>query len=451
MKTATYKASRIFYLTAMSKKTALSFLILSFIGLILCIWKDSSKIKSYFMQDSYITPTVLVISSDDWGGAKPPETVEDLDKLRETLMSVTDAKGKPLVLTAYLNPAEPDFEKIVDSNYTSYSYRYCYRNKPDVASKLRELNENGLVDIEFHGREHYNIPLWLDLLKDDYPGYRKACMAKHILFREGPAWDIKADPRLSYIVNSFIDASVYPPKALPVEKQVEMLTSGMNLMETELGVKPIIVTPPGYCYDTNTLKAMYLSGLYYLDSIKKSIPQVESDSSLSQFHKTWDYEVDIQGVKGIVRNSSFEPYKYPNKTESQILNETMISVQRAILSGRPIVVSSHRWNYVESINPDSDRALNMLHKLAEMIKKETPDVLFLSSSDLVKKFYTEREGTRPDSKLQIRTLSGKEKFIHGLRCTWLGHSRIRLSVIIIGFLLLWLIFNGKIQKHFNNT
>ena len=169
MKTTGYKASRIFYLMAMSKKTALSLLLMSFIGLILCIWKDSSKIKSYFMQDSYISPSVLVISSDDWGGSNPPETVEDLKKLEETLSSVTDAEGKPLVLTAYTNPAEPDYEKIITENYNSYSYRYCYIDKPEVASKLRELNKSGLVDIEFHGREHYNIPLWFNLLKNDYP------------------------------------------------------------------------------------------------------------------------------------------------------------------------------------------------------------------------------------------------------------------------------------------
>ena len=274
MKIIVHKVLKIFYHMAMSKKIALSFLLLSFIGMILCIWKDSFQIISYFAQDSYITPTVLVISSDDWGGSNPPETIEDLEKLENTLSLVTDAKGKSLVLTAYTNPAEPDFEKIILENYTSYSYRYCYLFKPEVATKLRELNEKGLVDIEFHGREHYNIPLWFDLLKNDFPGYRKACIDKYILFREGPAWDIKADPRLPYIVTSFIDASVYPAKALSVEKQIEMFTSGINLMETELGVKPSVFTPPGYCYDTNTLKAMYLSGLYYLDSIKKIIPHL---------------------------------------------------------------------------------------------------------------------------------------------------------------------------------
>jgi hypothetical protein len=129
----------------------------------------------------------------------------------------------------------------------------------------------------------------------------------------------------------------------------------------------------------------------------------------------------------------------------------MISIQRAILSGRPIVVSSHRWNYVESVNPDSERALKMLRKLAERIKTKTPNILFLGSSDLVKELYIEHEEIRHNAKLQVKTLSGKEKFVHGLRCTWFGHSRIRLSMIISGLLLLWSILNWKLQKYFNKN
>lgn len=440
-----------FYLKILSPKTALFFFLLSVLGLILCFWKESDEIKSYFTQDFYISPTVLVISSDDWGGAIPPETVEDLEKLEEALSSVKDANGKPLVLTAYINPAEPDFEKIIADNYTSYSYRYCYLDKPEVASKLRKLNKNGLVDIEFHGREHFNIPLWLDLLKNDYPGYRKACDSEDILFREGPSWNIKADPRLPYIVRSFIDASVYPPKALPVKRQIEMLTSGLNLMETEFGVKPLVFTPSGYCYDTNTLEAMYLTGLFYLDSVRKIIPQVESDGSLVWSRKIWDYGSNISKIKGIVRNSSFEPYKYPEKTASQILNGTMISARRAILSGRPIVISSHRWNYVESVNTDKDRMLKMLQKLVRMIQAEAPDILFLGSSDLVKELYMKGEENHYHPKLRVKILSGKERIFHGLLCTWLGHGRIRMSIYMTIFLLVWLVFNGKVRKFFNKA
>jgi len=124
---------------AASKRTAFCAFVASTALLAACLWKECDQWRSYFAQQWCWTPPVLVISSDDWGGANPPETAEDLEKLRDTLQSVTDAAGSPLVLTAYLNPAEPDFERISESKYETYFYRYCYRDKPDIALRLHEL------------------------------------------------------------------------------------------------------------------------------------------------------------------------------------------------------------------------------------------------------------------------------------------------------------------------
>jgi len=401
---------------------------------------------SYFAQDTCWTPPVLVISSDDWGGVNPPETVEDLDKLRDTLLSVTDAKGQPLVLTAYLNPAEPDFERISESEYTSYSYRYCYQNRPQVASRLRELHEAGLVDIEFHGREHYNIPLWLSLLKEDRPGYRKACRDGHIPWREGPGWDVEADPRLPFLRQSFLDASSYPAGALSVDKQHEMIASGLAMMEDELGVRPVVFTPPGYAYDTNTLSAMHLARIKFLDSSRAGIRFADDEGNLLKSGERWDYGVEIAGIHGIARNVPFEPYRGLGSLE-KVLREAMVFARRAILSKKPVVISSHRWNYVAAVNPNRNRDLLLLKDIVNRISAEAPDIHFLGTADLVKHLYLNGQGVKRDMNLLAENLSPMERVIHGVRCTCLGHGRIRTASLIFVLAFAWLCVTRRLRVH----
>jgi len=393
---------------------------------------------------------VLVVSSDDWGGISPPETAEDLDKLRHVLQSVTDAGGKPLVLTVYLNPAGPDFERISESKYKSYFYRYCYRDKPDVAFRLHELHEASLIDIEFHGREHYNIPLWLDLLRQDHPGYREACHDGRIPWREGPGWDVEADLRLPLLRQSFLDASSYPTKALSVEKQHEMIASGLAMMEDELGVRPTVFTPPGYAYDMNTLHAMGLAGIWFLDSKIRSVPHVDTSMNIATYGPNWDYGAELVGIRGIVRNASFEPYRW-EVTPQKRLRDTMIAVRRALLSKRPVVISSHRWNYVAAVNSNRNKDLLLLQELVTRIKDEAPDILFIGTSDLVKHLYLEGQGARRDVKLKMHDLSRVKRVVHGLRCTWLGHSRIRVAVCITCLLFVWLCIAGGLRKRLNRS
>jgi len=435
---------------AASKRTAFCAFVASTALLAACLWKECDQWRSYFAQQWCWTPPVLVISSDDWGGANPPETAEDLEKLRDTLQSVTDAAGSSLVLTAYLNPAEPDFERISESKYETYFYRYCYRDKPDIALRLHELHEAGFIDIEFHGREHFNIPLWLSLLKEDHPGFREGCRAGHVPWREGPGWDVEADPRLPFLRQSFLDASSYPTKSLSIEQQREMIASGLAMMESELGIRPTVFTPPGYAYDTNTLHAMSLAGIQFLDSVKRTVTTGDYAGQLVGSEYYWDYGVDMVGIKGIVRNVSFEPYKR-GVTPRECLERTMIAVRRALLSGRPVVVSSHRWNYVAAVDPNRDGNLLLLQELAMRIKAEAPEVLFLGASDLAKHLYLRGAGARRNVKLKSHSLSGVKRLVHGLRCTWLGHSRIRVAVCIACLSFLWLCIAGSLRKRLNGA
>ena len=431
-----------------SRNYAFGFFIAS--AIVLAILTGKQHCLWYFAQKSCWTPPALVISSDDWGETSPLETVADLDKLQETLSSVTDASGRPLVLTTYLCPAEPNFEEIAEKQYTGYSWRYCYRDKPEVAARLRELHEAGLVDIEFHGREHSNIPLWLSVLQENRPGFRQACRDHRIPGRKEPEWQGSDDPRRRFIGASFVDASAYPARALPVEQQREMIASGLALMEAKLGVRATIVTAPSYVFDTNTLHAMALDGLWFLDSIERPIRLADADGKVVQSGRRWDYGVEITGVRGIVRNVNFEPAR-TRMAPQKYLEVTMQAVHRALVSREPIVVCSHRWNFVEAANPNLNRDLLLLRELVARTKAEAPDVMFLGAADLARHLYLGGAGAERDVKLQARQLSTMERVMHGVRCTWVGHSQVRLAASAAGLSLVWLCFAGSLRSRFHGA
>ena len=61
----------------------------------------------------------------------------------------------------------------------------------------------------------------------------------------------------------------------------------------------------------------------------------------------------------------------------------MEEIEIAFQWGKPAVVSSHRVNYVGSIDPSNrDNGLNELKKLLNKVLQKWPDVEFMTSAEL---------------------------------------------------------------------
>ena len=136
---------------------------------------------------------ILVIESDDWGSIRMPSkevynrllnkglrvdkdpycrydslaTADDLNALFDVLCSVKDKNGRHAVMTADAVVANPDFEKIKDSDFS------CYYYEPFTTTLSRNNKHNGVFNLwkqgisadifhpQFHGREHLNVKKWL--------------------------------------------------------------------------------------------------------------------------------------------------------------------------------------------------------------------------------------------------------------------------------------------------
>ena len=145
------------------------------------------------------TRKIVVIESDDWGSIRMPnkhvqETYEhlgysiknnaycqfdtlanseDLEVLFDTLSKFKDSKGNHPIITLNTVLANPDFNKISGAAFREYFYEpftdtlKTYYPNENVFQLWKEGIRSGLVNPQFHGREHVNVPIWLKELENN--------------------------------------------------------------------------------------------------------------------------------------------------------------------------------------------------------------------------------------------------------------------------------------------
>jgi len=109
------------------------------------------------------------------------------------LSSLKARNGKSPVFTALSLVANPDFQKIKESDFIDYFWeplkvtlsRYGFDDANDL---IKEGEAKGVLIPEFHGREHLNVGLWLELLKSG----NSAVLAAFDL----ECWSIKKDNKM---------------------------------------------------------------------------------------------------------------------------------------------------------------------------------------------------------------------------------------------------------------
>lgn len=141
---------------------------------------------------------IIVIESDDWGMQRMPskrayenllskghpvdksiynrfdslESNEDVEALMEVLSSVKDKNNNPAIFTINNILTNPDFGKILDSNFGEYHFELFTETlrKSKQSDKVFDLYKQGisnkLFQPQFHGREHVHKKNWMNNLRN---------------------------------------------------------------------------------------------------------------------------------------------------------------------------------------------------------------------------------------------------------------------------------------------
>lgn len=345
---------------------------------------------------------LVVFESDDWGSIRMPSnevynnllkagidlvsdegfrfnkydslaTTEDLVSLFDVLSSFKDSNGRPAVLTTVTVVANPDFDKILESNFTRYFFEpftETLTRYPGCENSFRLWNEgieNRLFMPQFHGREHLNVKVWMNALMARHE------KAMHAFNNRMWGISIVNDPEIKVEFQAAFD--FINPDDLEYHKEV--ILSGLNLFEKLFGYRATHFVPPNGPFSSKLEPLCRAEGIKYLSASKIQIEPLGYGKIRRRLH--WLGQETNSGLTILTRNCIFEPGHPGRDWVDNCLNDIKI----AFRWHKPAVISSHRVNYIGRLYGNNrDNNLKQLRLLLANIMKIWPDVEFLTSVEL---------------------------------------------------------------------
>jgi hypothetical protein len=340
---------------------------------------------------------IVVIECDDWGGIRIPsgeiyekllraalpvtrsgyrydtlETADDLERLFDVLESIKDKNGNSAVMTPVSNVANPDFEKIKNSDFTEYHYEKFtdtllkYGRGEGVFKLWEQGIESNIFVPELHGREHISVQFWLKKLREgskdlmlafdnglvslDIPGIPAAIKE----FR--PEFYFNSEDQKPFLKNS--------------------LEEGIDLFSEIFGYLPRAFVPANSIFHPDFEKILSAKGIKYL-YVNHSSPVPDANGNIRHKHYISGQQ-NSNGLTYYTRNCAFEP----TAEGYSGLGLTMKQIAAAFRWGKPANISTHRVNFVGGINTaNRDKGLKELSELLRTIVKMWPEAEFMSSGD----------------------------------------------------------------------
>ena len=356
---------------------------------------------------------IVVFESDDWGSIRMPsrevyekclkdgypvdcnayerydslESNDDLELLFETLSKFKDQHGNHPVITANCLVANPDFEKIKESGYQSYFYEKVtetFKRNPSTALSFdlwKAGQDSGVFKMQFHGREHLNVGLFMRALQQN---------DKDILFafeHEMPGIMAKSNGSIG---NYFVEATHF---RTPEDKSeiLDSMIEGLDIFEQLLGFKSVSLIPPNYTWSNDFNEAVGQKGVKYFQGYSK-IREPQMNGNAPIYHSYFLGQQNLIGQLYLNRNVSFEPTL--TKVSSDDVNTCLHEVSAAFSMGKPAIISTHRINYMGSIfSSNRDANLKLLNSILKYLVKKWPEVEFMASDtlgDLIVKDYEKK-------------------------------------------------------------
>jgi hypothetical protein len=346
---------------------------------------------------------IICFDSDDWGSirtpsksvlenivAEDPETARnvflrndtlendtDLDKLANVLSSFGDCRGRHPCFTLNFAVANPKFELI---NPDSGDYHYetfveTYSRYFGSANRVFSCIQNGVANRVFwpqlHCREHIFVNRWLLDLQNGKKDVALAYRAHTI----DVGSSFQPSNRFGYM-DAFHVTNPYDWQSL-----FKSLDIAQDIFTNIFGFRSTGIVCP--CFVWNSELETYLRRNGFL-RISTSCWQLQSSGDYSTeklkrvFHYTGERKHQIQFC---VRNVEFEPSQ--SSDLHKLVEESMNQISYSFKHKKPVVIDTHRMNYVSSLSAENEeKGINAIALLLTSIHNTYPDVEFMSLSDL---------------------------------------------------------------------
>ena len=352
---------------------------------------------------------IVVIESDDWGSIRMPSkqvyetllndgipvnkspycrydnlcSVEDIELLFQVLQKHKDSLGNHPVITANAVMANPDFQKIKDSKFEDYYYetidttfnRFFPNNNP--LSLWKEGYQNMLFVPQFHGREHVNVPFWLDVLKKEDPIFIKA-------FNLG-CWGISNDMYNKYPKS--IQGSFDYNHNSELDFMKESIIDGLNIFEKLFGYRSKSFIPNNYIWPTELDQILIENGVEYMQGMKyQLLPKPIGETKRKMIRRFNGQQMGQNpGLLQTVRNVQFEPSLLSESNKTIAVSDCIKQIQSSFFWNKPAIISMHRINFCGTLHSENrDINLKLFDQLLKEITTRWPDVIFTDTVSLAK-------------------------------------------------------------------
>lgn len=363
---------------------------------------------------------LILIESDDWGSIRMPsrkvfeklqamgdhpekdaflsndclENCSDLNRLYDVLESVTDQNGHSAVITANFATANPDFDRIdiENGNYEfepfTETYKRYYPNE-NVISCVKNGMQRRLFFPQLHCREHMNVSRWMTDLKQGKRDTQIAFENRMIGINASFSKD-----------NPFGYMDAFNSNYSTDQELRGILYDAMRIFEETFGRKSCTFVASCFVWDDFLEKALAdldVRGIQSscwqyrpLGAMERNSEQNHITDNVNSLTRRIHFtgQKNERGQLYSIRNCEYEPAYHQNPGECAAACFRQIGT--ALRNYKPAVISSHRFNYISSINPiNAERNLEALLWLLKKIVKEYPDVEFITTEQL---FYAMKTG-----------------------------------------------------------
>ena len=344
---------------------------------------------------------IVIIESDDWGAERIPsvkireklkkrgldmdsnphsrvDTLEsELDYLElfDVFQKVNDKyPDKNPILTCNFIMGNPDFHRIRKSNFSEYffepftnTYKEKYGND-NALNLLKEGIAKGFIYPQFHGRDHLNIHFWMQQLNESQSDYRIAF----------PFDTYSIDSIKLKRINSIMASYDYTN---PSQKSdiLNSISEGVDLFANIFGFNSVSTVPPRYLWDLEVEKEFVKKNVkVFQTAITQQLPKLYHNKKIKHFTGKKSSTSIIYSV----RNAHFEPSYDLNYNW---INQVMEKAKIAFFLRTPLIISTHRLNFVGGINEKNRKDnLAFLYELLIAIIIKYPSVKFSTTSKIFK-------------------------------------------------------------------
>jgi len=306
------------------------------------------------------------------------ETKQDLEELFEVLNSVKDKNGRNAVFTPFALPCNIYFEKVEENNFQKFEYETL----PETYSKLaieqpeayfgawekwQEGIQKGFLKPQFHGREHVNLSIFDEKLKNKDEQIIAALKNKSYTSISDDDYPTKS----SFAAFDFWDVSEN-------QNLKSIVIDGLQKFEEVFGYKSNYFTPPVFNIHHSLFPTLNQNGVDFIDLALFR----KEHQGFGKYKKSVNYtgKKTKEGLTIMVRNVVFEPTE---ERGIDWVDFTLKQIENAFRWDKPAIISSHRVNFCGHIDKKNrEKGLKSLESLLQEIVKKWPDVEFMSADEL---------------------------------------------------------------------